>query len=141
MPVFPGFNSNIRHRGKVYHLQTEVNTVRGLHNISTLVYLGGEIYHSTKTALTEEQAVNEEAAAPYIRSQHQEIARLLLSGELVTETVTKEDLAEIIIDDAPPPLDFMDLYKNEAYLKNKPLQIDSLAMAIRSLVKQTVENT
>lgn len=139
MPVFPGFNSNIRHRGKVYHLQTEVNTVKGHHNISTLVYLGGEIYHSTKTELTEEQSVNEEAAAPYIRSQHQEVARHLLSGELVTESITEEDLNSIIIDDSPPPLDFVDLYKNEVYLKNKPLKIDSLMLAIKSLVKQTAE--
>ena len=136
MPVFPGFNSNIRHRGKVYHLQTEVNTVRGQHNISTLVYLDGEIFHSTKTELTKEQAINEEAAAPYIRAQHQEIARRLLSGELVTATEKEDDVPDIVIDEAPP-LDFFTLYEGEPFLRNRKLRVVSLAEAVKALIKSS----
>src|SRR5471032_17484 len=41
-PVITGFNTDIKHSGKVYHIQTED---KGLQNpyVESLVYVGGEI--------------------------------------------------------------------------------------------------
>src|SRR5437879_8893058 len=52
-PVITGFNTDIRHNDKVYHIQTED---KGLQNpyIESLVYVGGEILASKKTSYAEQ---------------------------------------------------------------------------------------
>jgi hypothetical protein len=51
--VITGFNTDIRHNDKVYHIQTED---KGLQNpyIESLVYVGGEILASKKTSYAEQ---------------------------------------------------------------------------------------
>src|SRR5213593_4065077 len=52
-PVITGFNTDIKHNEKVYHIQTED---KGLQNpyIESLVYVGGEILASKKTSYAEQ---------------------------------------------------------------------------------------
>src|SRR5438093_4407772 len=52
-PVITGFNTDIRHNDKVYHIQTED---KGLQNpyIESLVYVGGEILASKKTSYADQ---------------------------------------------------------------------------------------
>ena len=47
--MITGFNTDIKHNDKVYHIQTED---KGLQNpyIESLVYVGGEILASKKTS-------------------------------------------------------------------------------------------
>src|SRR5947207_185576 len=52
-PMITGFNTDIKHGDKVYHIQTED---KGLQNpyIESLVYVGGEILASKKTSYAEQ---------------------------------------------------------------------------------------
>src|ERR1051326_3379328 len=52
-PMITGFNTDIKHGDKVYHIQTED---KGLANpfIESLVYVGGEILASKKTSYAEQ---------------------------------------------------------------------------------------
>ncbi len=58
--MITGFNTDIKHGEKVYHIQTED---KGLQNpyIESLVYVGGEILASKKTSYAEQakQGVDE----------------------------------------------------------------------------------
>ena len=51
--MITGFNTDIKHNEKVYHIQTED---KGLSNpyIESLVYVGGEILASKKTSYAEQ---------------------------------------------------------------------------------------
>lgn len=82
MFVFPGFNSNIEHRNRNFHVQTEVNSVDGKHKVNTLVYLAGSIYHSVSSELSPEESVNRETSVSAIRRQHNKIIRNLISDQL-----------------------------------------------------------
>ena len=49
-----GFNSNVRRRGRAFHVQTEA-TSRPRPQITTLLFEGGTILHSQKTDFEEEE--------------------------------------------------------------------------------------
>ncbi|HNW83675.1 MAG TPA: hypothetical protein PKG52_12380 [bacterium] len=102
MFVFPGFNSNIEHRNKNYHVQTEVNSVAGKYRVNTLVYLSGSIYSSMSSELTSEESLNRETSVSAIRKQHNKIIRDLISDQLDPQkSSTDKEL-----------LDFVNLYKD-----------------------------
>ncbi len=48
-----GFNTNVRHKGKVFHIQTEDSGVKHPHIITHLFADGGRILKSTKTSYAE----------------------------------------------------------------------------------------
>ncbi len=48
-----GYNTNVRHRGKVYHIQTEDSGVRHPHVVTHLFADGGRIVASRKTSYAE----------------------------------------------------------------------------------------
>ncbi len=76
-----GFNHNIRHRGKMYHIQTEDS---GLENprIITHLFLGGNILSSKKTSYAD--IVGADNLAHVVRElmeeQHKEMLRNLVNG-------------------------------------------------------------
>ncbi len=82
MFVFPGFNSNIEHRNKTFHIQTEVNDAQGTNKINTLVYFSGRIFFSRSTELQQEDLANRETASIAIRRQHNRVIRDLISDQL-----------------------------------------------------------
>ena len=82
MFVFPGFNSNIEHRNKTYHIQTEVNNVEGTNRVNTLIYLEGRIFLSFSTELDKEDSINRDTSKIAIRKQHNRIIRDLISDQL-----------------------------------------------------------
>ncbi|HRZ80252.1 MAG TPA: hypothetical protein P5044_09605 [bacterium] len=90
MFVFPGFNSNIEHRNRKYHIQTEVNSVDGKHKVNTLVYLSGSIYHSISSELLPEDCINRETSVSAIRRQHNKIIRNLISDQLEPQKKTAD---------------------------------------------------
>src|SRR6059036_3967457 len=66
-----GFNTDVQHGGKVYHVQTED---KGLQNpiIETLIYMGGEILAARRSSYADllKQGLDEKAIAERIESQH-----------------------------------------------------------------------
>ncbi len=76
-----GFNHNIKHKNKVYHIQTEDSGVNNPH-IITHMFVGGNILASKKTSYAD--IVNAENLAEVVRElmeeQHKEMLRNLLNG-------------------------------------------------------------
>jgi len=76
-----GFNHNIKHKGKVYHVQTEDSGVNNPH-IITHLFVGGNILALKKTSYAD--ILNAENLAEVVRElmeeQHKEMLRNLING-------------------------------------------------------------
>ncbi|MHB8873402.1 MAG: hypothetical protein ACYC8T_06915 [Myxococcaceae bacterium] len=76
-----GFNHNIKHKGSVYHVQTEDSGVNNPHLITHL-FVGGNILASKKTSYSD--ILNAENLAEVVRElmeeQHKEMLRNLING-------------------------------------------------------------
>lgn len=76
-----GFNHNIKHKGKVYHVQTEDSGVSNPH-IITHLFVGGNILASKKTSYVD--IVKSENLAELVKEmmeeQHKEMLRNLIGG-------------------------------------------------------------
>jgi hypothetical protein len=81
--VITGFNTDIKHNDKVYHIQTED---KGLQNpyIESLVYVGGEILASKKTSYAEQAktGVEEKWIAALMEQQHRTMIAAIKRGRL-----------------------------------------------------------
>jgi len=81
--VITGFNTDIRHNEKVYHIQTED---KGLQNpyIESLVYVGGEILASKKTSYAEQAqaGVDEKWIGGLMEQQHRTMIAAVKRGRL-----------------------------------------------------------
>jgi hypothetical protein len=79
--VITGFNTDIKHNDKVYHIQTED---KGLANpyIESLVYVGGEILASKKTSYAEQakQGVDEKWIGGLMEQQHRTMIAAIKRG-------------------------------------------------------------
>jgi len=76
-----GYNHNIPHRGRLYHVQTEDSGVNNPH-IITHLFVGGNILASKKTSYAD--ILNAESLAEVVRElmeeQHKEMLRNLING-------------------------------------------------------------
>jgi hypothetical protein len=89
--VITGFNTDIKHNEKVYHIQTED---KGLQNpyIESLVYVGGEILASKKTSYAEQASasVDEKWIGSLMEQQHRTMIAAIKRGRFdVVADVTK----------------------------------------------------
>jgi len=79
--VITGFNTDIKHNEKVYHIQTED---KGLQNpyIESLVYVGGEILASKKTSYAEQlkTGVDEKWIGGLMEQQHRTMIAAVKRG-------------------------------------------------------------
>jgi hypothetical protein len=79
--VITGFNTDIKHNEKVYHIQTED---KGLQNpyIESLVYVGGEILASKKTSYAEQlkTGVDERWIGSLMEQQHRTMIAAIKRG-------------------------------------------------------------
>jgi len=79
--VITGFNTDIKHNEKVYHVQTED---KGLQNpyIESLVYVGGEILASKKTSYAEQlkSGVDEKWIGNLMEQQHRTMIAAVKRG-------------------------------------------------------------
>ena len=80
--MITGFNTDIKHNEKVYHIQTED---KGLQNpyIESLVYVGGEILASKKTSYAEQLkagAVDEKWIGALMEQQHRTMIAAIKRG-------------------------------------------------------------
>lgn len=76
-----GFNHNIKHRGKMYHIQTEDSGLGNPH-ITTHLFVGGNILASKKTSYSD--LIGADNLARVVRElmeeQHKEMLRSLING-------------------------------------------------------------
>ena len=89
--MITGFNTDIKHNEKVYHIQTED---KGLQNpyIESLVYVGGEILASKKTSYAEQAGagVDEKWIGGLMEQQHRTMIAAIKRGRFdVVADVTK----------------------------------------------------
>jgi len=82
--LITGFNTDIKHNSKVYHVQTED---KGLSNpyIESLVYVGGEILASRKTSYADrvgETGFDEKAISNLMEQQHRTMIAAIKRGRL-----------------------------------------------------------
>jgi hypothetical protein len=81
--VITGFNTDIKHNEKVYHIQTED---KGLQNpyIESLVYVGGEILASKKTSYAEQakSGIDEKWIGSLMEQQHRTMIAAIKRGRL-----------------------------------------------------------
>jgi len=103
--VITGFNTDIKHADKVYHIQTED---KGLQNpyIESLVYVGGEILASKKTSYAEQMktGVDEKWIAGLMEQQHRTMIAAIKRGRFdhpADETKVKPTTRATIAAPAP----------------------------------------
>jgi hypothetical protein len=81
--VITGFNTDIKHNDKVYHIQTED---KGMQNpyIESLVYVGGEILASKKTSYAEQAkgGIDEKWIGSLMEQQHRTMIAAIKRGRL-----------------------------------------------------------
>ena len=78
-----GFNTNIRHKGRIFHVQTE-DSGRRRPKIVTLLYEGGVILTSSKSSYEDKVDAEdlEKVVRELMESQHHTMVQSLKSGEL-----------------------------------------------------------
>ena len=76
-----GFNHNVKHRGKVYHVQTEDSGLANPH-IITHLFVGGNILASKKTSYADIAAAENlhQVVRELMEEQHKEMLRNLVNG-------------------------------------------------------------
>ena len=106
--MITGFNTDIRHNDKVYHIQTED---KGLQNpyIESLVYVGGEILASKKTSYAEQArtGVDEKWIGGLMEQQHRTMIAAIKRGrfdqgpaaEVPHATVPSSDMVRAPVED------------------------------------------
>ena len=108
--MITGFNTDIKHNDRVYHIQTED---KGLQNpyIESLVYVGGEILASKKTSYAEQvkAGVDEKWIASLMEQQHRTMIAAIKRGRLdqpadSTKFASRPTLAQPVPEEGAPPL-------------------------------------
>ena len=81
--MISGFNTDVKHEGHVYHVQTED---RGLDNpvLESLVYIGGTIVAKKRTPYSEQLSTGatEDVISALLRRQHQVIIAAIKAGRI-----------------------------------------------------------
>lgn len=96
-PPLLGYNNNVRHRGRIFHIQTEDSGVNSPRIMTHLFADGGRIVKSTRTDYSEhlEQEDMAVVVKNMMKEQHKAMFVALRSGELddligFSEDLTKE---------------------------------------------------
>lgn len=101
-----GFNHNIKHKGKVYHVQTEDSGVSNPH-IITHLFVGGNILATKKSSYAD--IIKSENLAELVRElmeeQHKEMLRNLINGtyDNVDRSATSYQPGQLAPDKATRP--------------------------------------
>ncbi len=117
--MITGFNTDIKHNEKVYHVQTEDKGV-GNPYIESLVYVGGEILASKKTSYAEQlkTGVDDKWIGGLMEQQHRTMIAAIKRGrfdspaETTTGSVTRTP-TPTLAQDAPPTAPVLDAPDDE----------------------------
>jgi len=101
--VITGYNSDVRHGSRVFHVQTED---KGLGNpkIETLIYLGGEIldsYRGTYEDLLTDPQVQDQVIQARMDEQHKSIIRDIKNGKYDTTPSDPQVAEQRVFNDRP----------------------------------------
>jgi hypothetical protein len=98
-PPLLGYNNNVRHRGRIFHIQTEDSGVNSPRIMTHLFADGGRIVRSTRTDYSEHLEQPDMAAIVknMMKEQHKAMFVALRSGEL-------DELIGFSDDELTPPL-------------------------------------
>ena len=96
-----GFNNNVRHRGKEFHIQTEDSGLKRPHIITHLFVDGGRILKSTKVTYKDllDQENVQELVRQKMKEQHRAMFVLLKEGTFDALVFTEETTERM---DLPP---------------------------------------
>jgi hypothetical protein len=106
--VLPGFNTDFKHKGQVFHAQTEDN---GVNNpvVVTLLYLKGAILASKKSSYADllEKENYQQQLMDLMKDQHRTIMREVLAGKYedtpgTPDAVPEEEAAVEAAPEVPP---------------------------------------
>jgi hypothetical protein len=117
--VITGFNTDIRHNDKVYHVQTEDKGV-GNPYIESLVYVGGEILASKKTSYAEQlkSGIDDKWIGGLMEQQHRTMIAAIKRGRfdqpadttkasqpIPKATMSQQEESGVVFEEAaaPPP--------------------------------------
>lgn len=100
-----GFNHNVKHRGQLFHVQTEDTGPESGH-IVTHLFIGGNIIASKKTSYAELRSAPNLASLvrTLMEEQHKEMLRNLVSGVYDGPAPAPTPPAPAPAPQAPPPL-------------------------------------
>lgn len=100
--MVPGFNHNIKHKGRIFHVQTEDSGPKNPH-IITHLFVGGNILASKKTQYADivGQHDYEKTVRSMMEEQHKQMLRNLVNG--VFDSVETAPAYHL---DGPAPMNF-----------------------------------
>jgi hypothetical protein len=100
--VLPGFNTDFKYKGLVYHAQTEDNGI-GNPVIVTLMYLKGAILASKKTSYADllKTGNYQQELMEIMKAQHREVMRDVLAGKY--ESAPAPEPGKEAAAEEPPP--------------------------------------
>ena len=103
-----GKNTNVVHKGKIYHVQTEDSGINRPH-IITLLYHGGNILASKKTSYADIVATEyrEDVVKDIMEGQHNQMIRNLKTGmfDKPEEGAAESKSVDAVVLNAPTPQD------------------------------------
>lgn len=123
--MITGFNTDVRHGNRVFHVQTED---KGVSNpkIETLIYVGGEIldnYRSSYEDLLSEGPISEPIIQSRMDEQHKAVIRDIKNGKYDT---TPADLAEKqVFNDRPLDQAILEYLQQEGEVDTLELVVDA----------------
>lgn len=90
-----GFNHNIKHKGKLYHIQTE-DSGRDNPHIITHVFVGGNILATKKTSYADIAKADrlEQIVRELMEEQHKSVLRNLINGVYDNASVPQTEIGE-----------------------------------------------
>lgn len=112
--MITGFNTDVKHNSKVYHVQTE-DKGRNNPKIESLVYVGGEILDSYQTVYEDREGLSEDQIMELLEKQHKRVIRGIKTGHYDEEkafdedVVSGKDLDDLVVAylQSEPPSDHM----------------------------------
>lgn len=107
-PPLLGFNNNVRHRGRVFHIQTEDSGVRHARVVTHLFADGGRIVRTTRTDYSDYLGRHDMVSAlrHLMKEQHKSMFLALRAGELdsvIDEVFCRESLGPQAENRSLPP--------------------------------------
>jgi hypothetical protein len=127
-----GYNNNVRHRGKLYHIQTEDSGLKHPHVITHLFADGGRIISSRKTGYAEHVGADncKDVVKKLMQEQHKAMFIALKSGEF----------EEAGLDDEGPPSSehTIETTPNPDPAADRQLDVDALERAAARLSTPSV---
>lgn len=122
--MITGYNTDVRHGNRVYHVQTED---KGLSNpkVETLIYVGGEILDSYRSAyedLLSKGTLEEGELQARMDEQHKSIIRDIKAGKY--DTTPADDLEKEAFNDRPLDQSILEFLQREGDIETLEMVLD-----------------